>query len=297
MKLLVIVVTYNGIQWVERCFGGIFNSSIIPDVYVIDNGSTDGTQQYINCKFPQIMFHQSDQNLGFGRANNLGLQFALDNDYEYVYLLNQDAWVMPDTFERIIEVSKNYPEFGILSPFQMEANMEHLDLNFKKNVCAWKSSPDLLDDLYLGKRKDVIPVLNVMAAHWLITRDCLEKVGGFSPTFRHYGEDDNYIDRVFYWGFKVGIVPSLKVVHDRENRVLSLPKLMYLNYVGDLRILSNPIMHKRKWLKVSYRLFTESLKKGRISPIRYWFTMVKNSAAIIKNRVETITKQSAFLKK
>ena len=133
MKLLVVIVTYNAMQWAERCFDSLRKSTIVPDVFVVDNGSTDGTQTYIHEHYPEVIFQQSKENLGFGKANNIGLQYALDNEYDYVYLLNQDAWVMPDTFEKLIIVHKEHPEYGILSPFQMEANMEHIDKNFKKN--------------------------------------------------------------------------------------------------------------------------------------------------------------------
>src|SRR5690606_11284840 len=58
----------------------------------------------------------------------------------------------------------------------------------------------------------------VNAACWLISKDCLKKVGGFNPYFFQYGEDRDYVNRVFYHKFKVGIVSSVFVHHDREQR-------------------------------------------------------------------------------
>ena len=83
MKLLVIIVTYNAMQWAERCFSSLRNSIVRPDVFVVDNGSTDGTQIFVKEHYPDVMFHQSEENLGFGNANNMGLQHALDYNYDY----------------------------------------------------------------------------------------------------------------------------------------------------------------------------------------------------------------------
>ena len=109
-KILVIIVSYNAMPWVNRCLTSLRQSVVPCDVTIIDNGSTDGTQDYIHKNFPEVDLIKNKENLGFGRANNIGLQKALDNNYEFVYLLNQDAWIQEDTFEHLINVSESYPE-------------------------------------------------------------------------------------------------------------------------------------------------------------------------------------------
>ena len=120
--VLVIVVTYNAMKWAERCLSSLRNSSVSCDVMVIDNNSTDGTQNFIHTHFPEVELIENKKNLGFGQANNIGLQRVLDENYEYAYLLNQDAWVMPDTLEKLIDISKTHPEYGVLSPMQLKAS-------------------------------------------------------------------------------------------------------------------------------------------------------------------------------
>lgn len=296
MKIIVIIVTYNAMPWVERCFNSLQLSSLQPDVYVVDNGSTDGTQVFVQSHYPDVVFQQCKENLGFGKANNLGLQYALDHNYDYVYLLNQDAWVFPDTFERLVEISMRNSEYGILSPFQMEANMEHLDRNFKKNVCKWQSSPELLDDIYFQKQKEVIPVTSVMAAHWLITRKCLHTVGGFSPTFPHYGEDDNYIHRASLWGFCIGVVPQLNVVHDRENREKSKKKAIYMCYISHLKEISNPKINP--WKSIAYAFLTSMVSTVRLRSLVPMWDLIKVSLSlptILRNRRISIENKCAFL--
>ena len=102
--------------------------------------------------------------------------------------------------------------------------------------------------LYFGKTKEIYEVKDVMAAHWLISRDCLLKTGCFSPTFRHYGEDDNYLDRAIFHGFKVGIIPATKAVHDRADRKDTIASLSYrCNTMGVVEL--SKITSKINWKK------------------------------------------------
>lgn len=296
MKLLVIIVTYNAMQWAERCFNSLQNSSIVPDVFVVDNGSTDGTQAYIQEHYPEVLFQQSKENLGFGKANNLGLQYALDKNYDYVYLLNQDAWVMRDTFEKLIKLSKGNPVYGILSPFQMNADMYHIDQSFVANVLTSRSNKDICSDMFNQKYKDIYPALNVMAAHWFMTRECILKVGGFSPTFSHYSEDYNYLDRVYYWGMKVGIVPSLKVVHDRGERKDSIKKLLYLRFTGYMQTLSNPnVGFLKSFVDICFGTIKNTIIFKSVLPIRYWGKILINLRTLLNNRKISMIKSCAFL--
>ena len=132
MKVLTIIVLYNGMNWLDRCILSLRQSTVPTDVFVVDNGSVDGSQHHLSVCYPEVIFTQSECNLGFGKANNMGLRYAVENGYDYVYLLNQDAWVFPDTIEKLIHVHKLYPEYGILSPIQMQADMLQMDKNFQK---------------------------------------------------------------------------------------------------------------------------------------------------------------------
>ena len=80
-RILTIVVTYNGMRWADRCFGSLSMSGVPTDVIAIDNGSTDGTPEYISENFPQVKIVATGENYGFGRANNIGLRYALEHGY------------------------------------------------------------------------------------------------------------------------------------------------------------------------------------------------------------------------
>lgn len=296
-KILVVIVTYNGIKWICQCLQSVEQSGLISDCLVVDNGSNDGTQEFIKNNFTNVIFIQSEVNLGFGKANNIGLKYALEKDYDYVYLLNQDAWIMPSTIDKLIEVHKTYNEYGILSPIQIQANRNVLDANFANLVCSFKSNKEIVSDFYFGTTKQVYSVPFVMAAHWLISRECLEKVGGFSPSFPHYGEDDNYIDRALYHGFKVGIVPDAIAIHDREDRKISREKHMYLKYTYNLVLCSKfntTTFNKIKNLIKS--TISVSIRNRSFLPFKYMMKIIFSWGKIINNSKISKCTDTAFLK-
>lgn len=291
---LVIIVTYNAMQWAKRCFESLINSTERVDIFVVDNGSTDGTQDYIKSNYPFVHFEQSLTNDGFGKANNKGLRFALENKYEYVYLLNQDAWIFPDTLSILINVAKEHKDYAIISPMQMQANMKNLDTNFLKFSCGYNSNAHFVSDIFLHNIKDVYDVDFVMAAHWLIPTRKLAEIGIFSPSFPHYNEDNNLIQRAQYFGYKVGIVPQALAVHDREYRVIDDKKKMHLNYTNAILCLSN-LQEKYNSLRVIWRVFKMFFTYKSFIAIKYTWLLLSNYSGIIHNKNLSKTTKGAFI--
>lgn len=242
MKVMVIIVTYNGYHWIDHCLGSLQRSSIPLDVVVIDNQSTDSTVTTIKQRFPEVQLVESTKNLGFGKANNLGLKKALDENYDYVFLLNQDAWIEPQTLEILINVHQQNSTYGILSPVHLDKHKTNLDAKFAGFI-GRNQNPQFISDLVIRPTalKRVYCINFVNAAAWLISRSCLQKVGGFDPLFPHYGEDNDYVQRVHYHGFQVGFVPHAFVVHDRAGYVKQpdMPRSLPKQYVERLIQLKN----------------------------------------------------------
>lgn len=284
-RVLVIVVTYNAMKWAQRCFNSLLQSTITPDVFVVDNGSTDGSQTFIKDNFPEVIFHQSENNLGFGKANNIGMRYALENNYDFVYLLNQDAWLLPETLENMIIESVSHPDYGILSPIQTTAGLSELDKNFEYNFIKGTNVSETLTDVNYA-----------MAAHWLIPKDTLLKVGLFSPSFPHYGEDVNYIHRLHWYGLKCGVVTNSKGIHDRENRVETTEKILYKNYMRAIVRISNPSKSIRllDLIKEPLNLLVLSLKYRSFRSLLNIINLVGSYSTLIKNKKESQAK-SAFV--
>lgn len=265
--IYVVIVTYKGEQWYDRCFSSLMNSSIPLRVVVVDNASGDGTVHYIKEHYPEIHLIESDKNLGFGGANNIGIRYALDHDAAYVFLLNQDAWIETDTIEGLIIVSQAHPEYGILSPVHLNKEKTHVEKWLLQRLDDFRTTDSkLFDDVYLGRLKDVYRTRYVNAAAWFLPRKTLETIGGFDPVFFHYGEDDNYINRVLYHGLIIGICPKLRIVHDndrprplydsREHEVLMLIEYTNVNHHHDIKV------EMRQHLSKAFKSFIKGRKKA-----------------------------------
>lgn len=223
-KLFAIVVAYKGIRWYERCFSSLRESSIPVQTIVVDNASNDGSVEFIKENFPEIHLIESEENLGFGRANNIAMRYALDQGCDYVFLLNQDAWIESDTIERLVVIAERHMGYGIVAPLQVDKEKSKvLDGLIDFLTYPGKKNNQMISDMLLGKEEEIYSVGEVNAAAWLLPRKTLETVGGFDPIFLHYGEDWNYLSRVQYHKLKIGITPRIYVVHDCVEQV-SIPK-------------------------------------------------------------------------
>lgn len=214
MKIFAIVVTFNGMKWYDRCFGSLRDSETEVETIVIDNASSDETVEYIKRHFPGVYLVESKENLGFAKANNIGIRYAIDHEADYVFLLNQDAWVEKDTLTKLLGTFEDNERVGIASPIHLNGTYSGLDSRF----CAllpWQFA----SDLYLGECKKYYQVADVNAAAWLVSSLCIRKIGGFDTSiFSHCGEDNNYCQRLRYHKMKLIVNTSCTICHDREYR-------------------------------------------------------------------------------
>lgn len=214
-KIFAIIVTYQGSPWIEECIRSLKNSDIPIKIIVVDNGSTDQTVSIVS-KIEGTICLPQHINLGFGRANNIGINYALNNDADFVFLLNQDALIRNDTIEQLINMSKKNKDYGILSPVHLNGKGDKIDNNFIQYIT--QAGGDLFSDLFISRNlKEIYEVFFVNAAAWLINRTCIEIVGGFDPLFFMYSEDQDYCNRVINAGLKIGVVPSAVALHKRKH--------------------------------------------------------------------------------
>lgn len=289
-KVLIIIATYNGESWIQKCLSSIDMQRY--NVIVIDNLSTDNTIDIIRQEYPKVELICSKENLGFGRANNIGLQKVLDGGYDYAFLLNQDAWLEQDTIDRLIEQIKLHPDYGILSPLQRDSIESYIEKQFDKYLKN--------NDINM-QRKGVQEVDFVNAALWLITRETIELVGGFDPIYPHYGEDSDYVNRLHYWGKKIGVDLSIVAYHDRgcsdekielldEKRIL-IGYMMILNNINhslSRQIMGLLVLCARKWLKSIMRL---QIYNTWIY-VKRWFLAISKLNRVRESRTNTLNKKA-----
>ena len=198
-----VIVTYNGIQWIDRCLQSIRQSSVPMVTIVVDNNSTDATLAHIQTQYPDVVVLPQESNKGFGQANNIGIEYAIRKKATHILLLNQDAALQSDTIQLLLQHDDGT---HLLTPVHMNGDGSRIDDNFFQNT--------LLNVLPGKHSVKEVPYVN--AACWLLPAAIIGQVGGFNPLFYHYGEDNNYIQRLHYYHFGLRLVSDAIVYHDRK---------------------------------------------------------------------------------
>lgn len=222
----ILTVTYNAKQWLPVC---CYDREELPAnwrMVVVDNASTDGTADAVEKEYPHVRLIRSRENLGFGRANNLGLQEALNDGADYVFLLNQDAEIPVSGLAELIRLHAAHPECRIISPVHCNGDGSALDYSFAR-FCATQG-PDITTvpprvpgsdgGSSEGAARELLPADWGIAAGWLLPRATLLEIGGFSPLFFHYGEDEDFVNRVLFHGGKIAIAPGVGMRHHRTEK-------------------------------------------------------------------------------
>ena len=274
MKTLAIVISYNFMSWIDRCLPSLLKGKHPTDILVVDNGSSDETISYIHEHYPSIRLIENKKNLGFGSANNIGMQIALDEGYDGVLLINQDAWLAPDALQQLVKVSMQHPEYGIISPKHLTGDGSKMDPGFASYISTIVNCHFLEQRVqsqaclnYAKSRQNwseaQLSIINspfINAALWYLPTTVIRKVGMFAPLFYHYGEDKDYVNRIHYHGYQIGYVPTALGYHDRAERPFS--RLLFLR--------TEYVYHLSEYANINYS-FTKAFAMGVLAPVKKAF--------------------------
>ena len=235
----VILVNYNGAEDTRWCVASLAGSRSLPKLVVVDNGSNVGDVEGAIAGYPgakELIY--APANVGFGRGNNIGIRWALSStDCEFVFLLNNDAAVEPDTIGKLEDALDSYPEAGIASPRIVLAEDPNL-LWYASGEVDWRKGVARVGG-YLGpaNAKHALLAKNVTFASgcaMLVRRSVLEEVGGFDPRFFMYEEDLELCLRIQKKGWTIRYVPKALVLHkgqgtQRKGKEAYVPELSARN--------------------------------------------------------------------
>lgn len=270
------------------------------EIIIVDNNSTDKTKEIINKEFENIILVSNSENIGFGGGNNLGLKMALSKNADYVLLLNQDTYITIENVNFLVAKMYLNKSYGIISPMHFISNGK-IQSSFEYHI---KRNQELIGHFYSDSIKNKLyEVTFINAAIWLISKECLMEVGGFNPSFFHYGEDDNYCDRVLYHGFKIGVYPLAMAYHYNVNNYLdffntNLSSILLVKFIVKY---SNPIFNKSYYLELVWiivKLFYYFFMDKNLFKINFeYFKSLKllDLGKINENRIISKTKKLAFL--
>jgi GT2 family glycosyltransferase len=214
MKVAAVIVTYNGAAWIAAALRSLRDSSHACSAIVVDNASSDDTVALVRRDFPEARLIESGANLGFGRGNNLGIEAALRDGAEAVFLLNQDAWVTPEAIAQMVAFLDAEPGFDIVSPLHCSPDLGRIDPN-TQSAYLQRHASAYLSDACLGQVKPHYAIRGINAAAWMLRAGVFRRAGGFDPLFFMYGEDDDLIERFAHHGLRTALLPAARIVHLR----------------------------------------------------------------------------------
>ena len=214
IKLLTYVLNWNQAQLTSDCVNSLQLQTLssLQKITIIDNGSTDGSVKLLKEEFPEIEIIENSKNLGFQGGMNSGIKHALQQEFDFILLLNNDTIVAYDMVEELLH---HLPEdAGLVSPMLYYFNSEDVPWSIGGDI-----NPILLEvfgGLNRGLRipdhvlaRDFVP-----SCAWLITREVLEKVGYLDENFFPiYYDDLDYCLRVRREGYKIYLIPQAKLWH------------------------------------------------------------------------------------
>lgn len=288
-KIAVVIVTFNGEIWLKKNLDSLFNSNYPIEIIIVDNASTDKTISTIK-EFNTVELIQNKENLGFGKANNIGIDFALKKGAEAVFLLNQDTWIFENTISSLVTALFENPNLGIVSPLHYSADEKNFDENFNTYYNRLSIEED-------SESIRIVPFIN--AAAWLVSKECFTKTGYFDPIFSHYGEDRNFCERVKYHGFKIGVVKNSAICHDRivklnPNKIELQSKYLVLNQMINCNnsIFISVFLGLKSVFGLSKFHFSNQSTLRKISLfiklLLYYFNLLLNFGMLLKIRKNSI---------
>jgi hypothetical protein len=226
IDLSIVIVNYNVKEFLQNLVESINKASknITTEIIVVDNNSDDGSTEIIQEKYPFVNLIKNKENVGFGRANNIGLKISRG---KYILMINPDTIVREDTFDKMIDFFEANKDVGlagckVLNPdgtlqlacrrgfpgvWTSFTKVTGLSTLFPKSNFFAKYNLTYLDE------NQSYEVDAISGAFMFMRSEVYESVDGFDPQFFMYGEDLDLCYRVQKAGYKVYYVHSTEIIH------------------------------------------------------------------------------------
>lgn len=227
MDLSIIIVNYNTKDLLDAAIRSVISNppSGEFEIIVVDNASTDGSKEYLqSLNFKRVTAIFSNENLGFSKANNLGLKKALGR---YILFLNPDTRVLPHTLEECLQYMKQHPETGVLGCRVLLENGE-LDLACRRSFPTLSNTFfrfTHLSKLFPNSRifaqynltflpeDQIYPVDCLVGAFMMVPKAILKECGSFDEDYFMYGEDIDLCYRIRMAGYQNIYFGTSSIIH------------------------------------------------------------------------------------
>lgn len=274
MKVSVIIVHYQVKDLLRNCILSIqkYFQGFDYEIIVVDNNSPNPEWKVLIDEFDKVNFIELKENLGFSKANNIGVKSAKS---EYVYILNPDTEIEGDYFKEILDFADSQDKFGALGLRMHDANGNFLPES-KRSVPALVNSFEKLftklnNDSKTYYRNDIaetdIAEVEVMTgANLLMKKSVYEEVGGFDERYFMYGEDIDLCYTILRKGYKNFYYGKYSILHYKGESTVR-DKIYLERFFGAMDIFIDKYYKKQKpfqyvLMKIGLKLkhFSEELK-------------------------------------
>jgi len=222
MDISIIIVNYNTKVLIKQCLGSIFDKTenIKFEIIIVDNASTDGSQQMLKNDFRGIKLIESNENLGFGKANNLGVKHARG---KYLFFLNPDTILQNNAVKILADFLNQNPKVGICGGNLFNENGgENLSYSMFLPSILWELnllSASFVERMMYGKNarfnqtNKPRKVGYITGADLMIRTELFNLYDGFDPGFFMYYEETELTNRIKKSGYLVYNVPQANIIH------------------------------------------------------------------------------------
>ncbi len=216
-RLAVVILTWNRRDDTLACLDSLRGEIGEDDaVIVCDNGSRDGTEDAIRSRHPWVEVIQNGANLGFAGGNNPGLRSALDRDFEWVLLLNNDTTVPAGALAGLLAYAATRSAVGAFQPLLVEADRARFIDSAGQMPLRRTGAVEALMGRPIADAPDgPVEVFGACAAAALLRASALRTSGLFDDDLFAICEDVDLMFRVRLAGLAVELVPHVRVLHRR----------------------------------------------------------------------------------
>jgi GT2 family glycosyltransferase len=223
--LSIVIVNWNTREFLFRCLRSVYDTTLDLDfeVIVVDNGSTDGSQDMVRRKFPAVSLIVNTENKGFAKANNQAIRRSRGR---YVLLLNSDAFVCENTIEHTVAFMDGHPEAGMAG-----CKLLYEDGRLQPSCYAFPTlSTEFfiavgLDRLFPKSRlfgkygmtywdfDDIREVDVILGAFMMVRATAIDEVGLMDERYFMYSEEVDWCYRFRDKGWRIYFYPHVETVH------------------------------------------------------------------------------------
>lgn len=225
-EISIIIISWNARHFLEKCLPSIFdkNPGIDFELIIIDNNSTDGTQDYIVQKFPQAKYIHNDKNRGVAPARNQGFAVAQG---KYILILDADTeFITENALCELKSYMESDPQIGLIGVQLISSDGEiqksclrfpslwvKLFVRFEK--FGFIRNSKMIRNYYMSEidREKVVIVDYVIGAFQFIRKKMIEEIGIYDEKIFYGPEDIDYCLRAKHHGYKVVFFPKVKLFH------------------------------------------------------------------------------------